>query len=47
MKRGNTRGPALAETIMAMLKEAWTIGSLEYGAREIRTGFTILALASA
>src|SRR5688572_9827295 len=45
MKRGNTGGPALSETIMELLKEAWSIGSLEYGAREIRTGFTVLALA--
>ena len=45
MKRGNTGGPALSETIMELLKEAWSIGSLDYGAREIRTGFTVLALA--
>src|SRR4029079_15066656 len=45
MKRGNTGGPALSETIMELLKEAWAIGSLDYGAREIRTGFTVLALA--
>src|SRR4029079_19665921 len=45
MKRGNTGGPPLSETIMDLLKEAWSIGSLDYGAREIRTGFTVLALA--
>ena len=45
MKRGNTGGPALSETIMELLKEAWSLGSLDYGAREIRTGFTVLALA--
>jgi type VI secretion system protein VasG len=45
MKRGNTGGPALSETIMELLKESWSIGSLDYGAREIRTGFTVLALA--
>ena len=45
MKRGNTGGPALSETIMELLKEAWSIGSLDYGAREIRTGFTVMALA--
>ena len=27
-----------------MLTEAWTIGSIDYGAAQIRTGFTILAL---
>ena len=45
MKRGNTGGPRSSETIMELLKEAWSIGSLDYGAREIRTGFTVLALA--
>jgi type VI secretion system protein VasG len=44
MKRGNTGGPALSETLMEMLKEAWSVGSLDFGAREIRTGFTVLAL---
>jgi type VI secretion system protein VasG len=46
LKRGNTGGPALSETIMEMLKEAWSFGSLDYGAQEIRTGFTLMALAS-
>ena len=27
-----------------MLTEAWTVGSIEFGSAEIRTGFTILAL---
>ena len=27
-----------------MLTEAWTLGSIDYGAGEIRSGFTILAL---
>jgi type VI secretion system protein VasG len=46
VKRGNTAGPAISETIMEMLKEAWSFGSLDYGANEIRTGFTLLALAT-
>ncbi len=29
-----------------MLLEAWTIGSIDYGAGQVRTGFTILALAT-
>ena len=33
MKRGNTGGPALSETIMELLKESWSLGSLDYGAR--------------
>jgi type VI secretion system protein VasG len=46
IKRGNTGGPAMSEVIMAMLKEAWSFGSLDCGEREIRTGHTIMALAS-
>lgn len=46
MKRGNTGGPAISETVMLMLKEAWSFCSLDLGAREIRSGATILALLS-
>jgi len=44
MKRGNARGPALSQWIIRMLTEAWTIGSIDYNAGQIRSGFTILAL---
>ena len=44
LKSGNARTPALSPTILKMLTEAWTVGSLEYGAGQIRSGFTILAL---
>ncbi len=44
MKRGNARGPALSHWLIRMLTEAWTIGSIDYNANQIRTGFTILAL---
>ncbi len=46
LKRGNARGPALSETLLNMLKEAWTTGTIDYSAGQIRTGFTVLALAS-
>ena len=46
LKRGNARTPALSPTLLNMLTEAWTIGSIDFGAGQIRTGFTILALAS-
>lgn len=46
LKSGNARTPALSPTILKMLTEAWTIGSIDYSANEIRTGFTILALAT-
>jgi type VI secretion system protein VasG len=29
-----------------MLTEAWTVGSLDFGAEKIRTGFIVLALAT-
>jgi type VI secretion system protein VasG len=46
LKSGNARTPALSPTLIKMLTEAWTLGSIDYGATQIRTGFTILALAS-
>src|SRR6202790_119765 len=46
LKTGNARTPALSPTIMRMLIEAWTIGSIDYNAGQVRTGFTILALAT-
>ena len=44
LKSGNARTPALSPTILKMVTEAWTIGSIDFGASQIRTGFTILAL---
>jgi type VI secretion system protein VasG len=46
LKSGNARTPAISPTILKMLTEAWTIGSIDFGAAQIRTGFTILALVS-
>jgi type VI secretion system protein VasG len=46
LKSGNARTPALSPTLVKMLLEAWTIGSIDYGAGQVRTGFTILALAT-
>jgi type VI secretion system protein VasG len=46
LKTGNARTPALSPTLMRMLIEAWTIGSIDYNAGNVRTGYTILALAS-
>jgi len=46
LKSGNARTPALSPTLMRMLVEAWTIGSIDYNAGQVRTGFTILALAT-
>jgi type VI secretion system protein VasG len=44
LKSGNARTPALSPTLLKMLKEAWTTGSIDFNAGQIRTGFTILAL---
>jgi type VI secretion system protein VasG len=44
LKTGNARTPAMSPHIAKMLSEAWTIGSLDYGATQVRTGHTIIAL---
>ena len=44
LKRGNARTPAFSPTLLKMLTEAWTVGSIDYASGQIRTGFTILAL---
>ena len=46
LKSGNARTPAFSPTLLKTLTEAWTIGSLNYGADEIRSAFVILALVS-
>jgi type VI secretion system protein VasG len=46
LKSGNARTPALSPTLIKMLTEAWTLGSIDFGAAQIRSGFTILALAT-
>jgi type VI secretion system protein VasG len=46
LKSGNARNPALSPALRNMLTEAWTMGSIDFGANEIRSGFTILALSS-
>jgi type VI secretion system protein VasG len=44
LKRGNARTPAFSPTLMNAMKEGWAIGSIDYGAGQVRTGFTVLAL---
>jgi len=44
LKSGNARTPAISPTILRMLTQAWTIGSIDYGAWQVRSGFTLLAL---
>ena len=44
LKSGNARTPAISPSVLKMMTQAWTLGSIDYGAAQIRTGFTILAL---
>jgi type VI secretion system protein VasG len=44
LKTGNARTPSLSPSLVKMFTDAWTIGSVDYGAGQIRTGHTILAL---
>jgi type VI secretion system protein VasG len=46
LKSGNARTPAFSPTLTDMLSEAWTIGSIDFGSAQVRTGFAILAIAS-
>ena len=46
LKSGNARTPALSPKLVEMFTEAWTIGSVEFGAQKVRSGHTILALVS-
>ena len=46
LKSGNARTPAISPSLMRMLVEAWTIGSIDYNSAQVRTGYTILALAT-
>jgi type VI secretion system protein VasG len=46
LKSGNARTPSLSPSLLKMMTEAWTLGSIDYGAGQIRTGFTILALST-
>src|SRR5215469_11304875 len=44
LKSGNARTPAFSPTLVKMFTEAWAIGSINYEAGSIRSGFTVLAL---
>ncbi len=46
LKSGNARTPALSPTLVKMLTEGWTTGSIEFGAPQVRTGHCVLALVS-
>ncbi len=44
LKSGNARTPALSPGLVRMLTDAWTLGSLDHGAGQVRSGHAILAL---
>src|ERR1700675_2752475 len=46
LKSGNARTPAISPTVLKMLTTAWTVGSIDFNAGQVRTGFIILALVS-
>src|ERR1700761_8759325 len=46
LKSGNARPPAISPTVLKMLTSAWTVGSIDFNAGQVRTGFTVLALVS-
>src|SRR5688572_15123018 len=44
MKTGSGDRPSLSPKLVTMMQEAWMLGSIDYGATQIRTGHTILTL---
>ncbi len=46
LKSGSARNPAITESVLKMLKEAWATGSLDFNDDIVRTGYCILALVS-
>jgi type VI secretion system protein VasG len=46
LKTGNARTPALSPSLTRMISEAWLLGSVDFGATQVRTGHALLALAS-
>lgn len=46
LKSGNARTPAISPSVLKMLTTAWTIGSIDFNAGQVRSGFAVLALVS-
>ena len=44
LKTGNSRTPGFTPSLFKMLSESWLIGSVDFNAGQIRSGFTVLAL---
>ena len=43
---GNSRTPGLSPYVVALIREAWLIGSIDYAASATRSGFVLCALVS-
>jgi len=43
-KTGNARTPALSPRLPRLFEQAWTIGTIDYGAASVRSGYVLLAL---
>jgi type VI secretion system protein VasG len=46
IKSGNARTPSLSPSLLKMFTEAWTAGSIDFAATQIRSGHCLLALVS-
>ena len=46
LKTGNSRPPSLSPLIVDLVREAWVLSSIEFGAPAVRTGHLLLALLS-
>jgi type VI secretion system protein VasG len=44
LKRGNSRNPVFSPSLVKTLTTAWTIGSVDHHAQQVRSGFIVLAL---
>ncbi len=46
LKTGNSRSPALSPNLVKLVREAWIVASIEFGAHQVRSGHLICALVS-
>src|SRR4051812_1029347 len=44
LKAGNARNPVLSPSLVKLLTAGWTIGSVDFDANQLRTGFGLIAL---
>jgi len=46
LKTGNTRAPALSPQVVTLMREAWVLASVAYGASRVRSGHLLVTLLS-